>query len=169
MAPLIELSNVTKYFGRGRDRVTAVDNVSLAVAQGEIVCLVGESGCGKSTTGRMAAGLLPLSEGQVCFRGKAIDQMNKAEYQEFRRAVQIVHQDPYASLNPSQTVRQIITAPLLRHGKAKNKAEGESRARELLEIVDLTPTQDYLSKYPASIEWWATSASLCCAGVNCRA
>jgi len=148
VAPLIELKNVTKYFGRGRERVTAVDDVSLAVEEGEIVCLVGESGCGKSTTGRMAAGLLPLSEGQVFFHGRDIAQMNKVEHQAFRRGVQIVHQDPYASLNPTQTVRQMITFPLLRHGKAPNRQEAEKRAAELLEIVDLTPVGDFLGKYP---------------------
>lgn len=148
MTPLIELKNVTKYFGRGRERVTAVDNIALAVNPGEIVCLVGESGCGKSTTGRMVAGLLPISEGQVSFRGKDLARMSGQEFQEYRRAVQIVHQDPYASLNPTQTIRQIITAPLLRHRKVKDNAHAERRAQELLEIVDLTPARDFLDKFP---------------------
>ena len=148
MAPLIELKNVTKYFGRGRERVTAVDNITLAVEPGEIVCLVGESGCGKSTTGRMVAGLLPISEGQITFHGKDLARINRSEFQEYRRAVQIVHQDPYASLNPTQTIRQIITAPLLHHRKVKDKAHAERRAQELLEIVDLTPARDFLDKYP---------------------
>ena len=148
MAPLIELKNVTKYFGRGRERVTAVDNLSLAVEPGEIVCLVGESGCGKSTTGRMVAGLLPISEGQIVFHGQDLARMNRGDFQEYRRAVQIVHQDPYASLNPTQTIRQIITAPLLHHRKEKDKSHAERRAQELLEIVDLTPARDFLDKYP---------------------
>jgi peptide/nickel transport system ATP-binding protein len=148
MTPLIELKNVTKYFGRGRERVTAVDNIALAVNPGEIVCLVGESGCGKSTTGRMVAGLLPISDGQVSFRGKDLARMSSQEFQEYRRAVQIVHQDPYASLNPTQSVRQIITAPLLRHGKVKDNAQAKRRAQELLEIVDLTPAPEFLDKYP---------------------
>ena len=148
MAPLIELKNVTKYFGRGRERVTAVDNITLAVEPGEIVCLVGESGCGKSTTGRMVAGLLPISEGQITFHGKDLARINRSEFQEYRRAVQIVHQDPYASLNPTQTIRQIITAPLLHHRKVKDNAHAERRAQELLEIVDLTPARDFLDKYP---------------------
>jgi peptide/nickel transport system ATP-binding protein len=145
---LIELQNVTKYFGSGRERVTAVDAVSLTVNQGEIVCLVGESGCGKSTTGRMAAGLLPVSEGAIAFRGQNLAQMNRADYQEYRRAVQIVHQDPYASLNPTQTVRQIITAPLLHHNKVKDRSHAERRAQEILEIVDLTPVRDFMDKFP---------------------
>jgi len=148
VAPLIELKNVTKYFGRGRERVTAVDNIALAIEPGEIVCLVGESGCGKSTTGRMVAGLLPVSEGQIAFHGKDLAQMNRSDFQEYRRAVQIVHQDPYASLNPTQTVRQIITAPLLHHRKVKDKAHAERRAQEILEIVDLTPAPEFLDKFP---------------------
>lgn len=148
MPPLIELRNVSKYFGKNDERVTAVDNISLAIDHGEVVCLVGESGCGKSTTGRMVADLLAQSAGQVLYQGRDIRQMDRAEYKEYRRAVQIIHQDPYASLNPTQTVRQMITAPLLRHGKAANRAAAEVRAAELLEIVDLTPVSDFLNKYP---------------------
>lgn len=146
--PMLELRTISKYFGTGRERVTAVDSISLAIEAGEIVCLVGESGCGKSTTGRMAAGLLPLSAGQVLFQGKDLAQMSSSEYKAYRRAVQIVHQDPYASLNPTQTIRQIITAPLLHHNKVKDNAGAERRARELLEIVDLTPVHDFMDKYP---------------------
>jgi oligopeptide/dipeptide ABC transporter ATP-binding protein len=148
VTPILELRNITKTFATGRAQVTAVDDISLAVQPGEIVCLVGESGCGKSTTGRMAAGLLPVSSGQVFFRGKDIARMERNEYQEYRRAVQIVHQDPYASLNPTHTVRQIVTAPLLHHGKVKDRTAAERRAREILEIVDLTPAHDFMDKYP---------------------
>jgi peptide/nickel transport system ATP-binding protein len=108
VASLIELKNITKHFGHGRERVTAVDNVSLAIEQGEIICLVGESGCGKSTTGSMVAGLLRLSEGHVLFQGQDITKMSKTEYRNYRHRVQIVHQDPYASLNPVQTVEQMF-------------------------------------------------------------
>jgi peptide/nickel transport system ATP-binding protein len=148
MAPLLELRHVTRRFGKGKETVTAVDSISLAIEPGEIVCLVGESGCGKSTTGRMAAGLLSVSEGQVLFDGRDIKAMDKSGYRSFRHAVQIVHQDPYASLNPSHTVRQIITAPLLRHRNLPSRAVAEAQASELLEIVDLTPAQDMLNKYP---------------------
>jgi peptide/nickel transport system ATP-binding protein len=148
MAPLIELKNVTKYFGHGKERVTAVDGVSLAVEQGEIICLVGESGCGKSTTGSMVAGLLPVSAGQILFQGQDITKMNKAEYRNYRHRVQIVHQDPYASLNPVQTVEQMITNPLLRHKAATNRAAARKQAGDLLEVVDLTPVNEILDKYP---------------------
>jgi len=148
VAPIIELKNITKYFGSGKERVTAVDSLSLSVNHGEIVCLVGESGCGKSTTGRMVVGLLPQSEGEICYQGQEIARMNRNDYQAYRRAVQIIHQDPYASLNPTQTVRQMITTPLLRHKKAGSTNAAEKRAGELLEIVDLTPVDDFLNKYP---------------------
>ena len=148
MAPILELKNISKYFGSGSERVTAVDSISLAIAQGEIACLVGESGCGKSTTGRMVVGLLPPSAGQIFYEGQDIAKMNRADYQAYRRAVQIIHQDPYASLNPTQTIRQILTAPLLHHKKVKNQREAERRAIEILEIVDLTPAVDFMDKFP---------------------
>ena len=160
MTPIIELRNVSKYFGSGRERVTAVDSISLGIEPGEIVCLVGESGCGKSTTGRMIVGLLPPSEGQILYQGQDISTMGKADFQQYRRAVQIIHQDPYASLNPTQTVRQMIMAPLLRHqsqradqsaiggGRRVRRRDVERRAAELLEIVDLTPVAEFLDKYP---------------------
>ncbi|MEZ4707196.1 MAG: ABC transporter ATP-binding protein [Caldilineaceae bacterium] len=148
MPPILELRNITKYFGKGREQVTAVDNISLSINHGDIVCLVGESGCGKSTTGRMVVGLLPPSEGQILFQGQDIAAMNRTDYQTYRRAVQIIHQDPYASLNPTQTVRQMITTPLLHHKKVSGRLAADRRAAELLEIVDLTPVEDFLNKYP---------------------
>ncbi len=148
MEPLLELRDVTRKFGKGNNQVTAVDSVSMAIEPGEIVCLVGESGCGKSTTGRMAAGLLPVTSGQVFYQGKDIKTMTKEKYRAYRLAVQIVHQDPYASLNPTQTVRQIITIPLIRHRSLPSRVVAEKQAIELLEIVDLTPAQDILDKYP---------------------
>jgi peptide/nickel transport system ATP-binding protein len=148
VTPILELRDITKTFSVGRAAVTAVDHISLAVEPGEIVCLVGESGCGKSTTGRIAAGLLPYSSGQVLFYGQDIAQLNRADYQSYRRAVQIVHQDPYSSLNPTQTVRQILIAPLLHHKKAPSQTAAEKRAQEILAVVDLTPAHEFMDKYP---------------------
>ena len=148
MTPLIELYDVNRAFGEGQECITAVDSLSLAIEPGEIVCLVGESGCGKSTTGRLVAGLLPPTSGRVLFRGQDISQMERADYRRFRHAVQIVHQDPYASLNPTQTVRQMITTPLRRHKQVHNRSQAEKQAIELLQVVDLTPAVDFLDKYP---------------------
>ncbi|MCB0122789.1 MAG: ABC transporter ATP-binding protein [Caldilineaceae bacterium] len=148
MAPILELNQITKYFGSRNERVTAVDSLSLSIDDGEIVCLVGESGCGKSTTGRMVVGLLPPSTGSIAYKGQDISKLGRNAYQAYRRAVQIIHQDPYASLNPTQTVRQMLTTPLLRHNKVSGVSAAEKRAAELLEIVDLTPVEDFLNKYP---------------------
>jgi len=148
MTPLVELRNVTRAFGHGKESIIAVDSVNMAVEPGEVVCLVGESGCGKSTTGRMIAGLLPPTSGQVLFQGQDIEQMDRKASRRYRHAVQIVHQDPYASLNPTQTVRQMLTTPLLRHGFAHGRVQAEKEAIRLLEVVDLTPPMDFLDKYP---------------------
>lgn len=145
---LIELRNVSRAFGKRSERVLAVDSVSFSIDQGEVRCLVGESGCGKSTTGKMIAGLLEPTGGQILFEGKDINKLSKAEYQRYRHSVQIIHQDPYASLNPVQTVRQIITTPLLRHKKVAGRTAADRRAMEILEIVDLTPANDFMEKYP---------------------
>ena len=148
MTPIIELRNLTKQFGKGKETVTAVDAVSLAIEAGETVCLVGESGCGKSTTGRMVAGLLPATTGRNPLQRSKYHQTGQHGLPAYRQAVQIIHQDPYSSLNPTQTIRQIITAPLLHHHKVKDGAGAEKRAIELLEIVDLTPARDIIDKYP---------------------
>ncbi|MCA9896519.1 MAG: ABC transporter ATP-binding protein, partial [Anaerolineae bacterium] len=82
------------------------------------------------------------------YKGRDISAMGRNDYQAYRRAVQIIHQDPYASLNPTQTVRQMLTTPLLRHKKVSGSTAADRRAAELLEIVDLTPVEDFLNKYP---------------------
>jgi len=145
---LIELDHVGRTFGSGKQEVRAVDNVSLAIEGGDILCLVGESGCGKTTTGRIAAGLLKPTEGRVLFQGKDIWAMDRKEFKRYRKAVQIIHQDPYASLNPAHTVYKVLSVPLLRHGLVANQAEARAKSVELLEIVDLTPPDDFLDKYP---------------------
>lgn len=145
---LIELRNVTRRFTRNRRTVTAVDNVSLAIEPKEIVCLVGESGCGKTTTGKIAAGLLAPSEGQVLFEGRDIATLRGADFLQYRKAVQLVHQDPYSSLNPVRTIYQTLSAPLLYHKFCKDEASARKRAAELLELVDLTPADEILDKYP---------------------
>jgi len=146
--PIVELVNVSRQFEQRRKLVTAVDNVSLAVAEGEVVCLVGESGCGKTTTGKMLAGLIPPSAGQIRYNGQSLSQMSAAEFQRYRLAVQIIHQDPYASLNPAHTVFDILSAPLLRHGIVRNMSNARERVRELLRTVEITPPDDFMEKYP---------------------
>src|SRR5690606_11602549 len=115
---------------------------------GDILCLVGESGSGKTTVARMAGGLLKPSDGRVLFEGKDIAKMSEAEFKEYRRAVQIIHQDPYASLNPVHTIGDTLRAPLLYHKLVKNRREATERAGELLDLVDLRPIENFIDKYP---------------------
>ena len=145
---LIELKNVSRSFTQMKKTVKAVDNVSLAIGPQEIVCLVGESGCGKTTTGKMAAGLLDATEGQILFEGKEISKLTGREYLEFRKSVQLVHQDPFSSLNPVRSIYETISAPLLHHKIAADAKSARRKAIELLELVDLTPAEEILDKFP---------------------
>lgn len=146
--PIIELVNLTREFEQRGKRVKAVDDVSLAVSEGEVVCLVGESGCGKTTTGKMIAGLIRPSHGEIRFSGQDIWRMNATEFKRYRLAVQLIHQDPYASLNPAHTVFRILSAPLAEHGFVRDASAARERVRELLRTVDMTPPDDFLEKYP---------------------
>jgi peptide/nickel transport system ATP-binding protein len=144
----IELEHVSRFYGSGSQQVRAVDDVSFTIEPGETLCLVGESGCGKSTTGRMMAGLLEPSDGRVLYGGSDVSKLPEEEKKRFRRAVQIIHQDPYASLNPIRNVTQILSAPLRRHKLVKSRSELRNKVHELLETVGLTPPEDFLRKHP---------------------
>lgn len=146
--PLIELQNVNRFFRQGRTRVQVLQNINLAVAENEILCLVGESGCGKTTTGRIMVGLLEPSSGQVRYRGRPVNTLRGRDRAEYRRALQIIHQDPFASLNPAHTVGQILAFPLQRHRMAEGRGGVRRRIWELLTLVDLTPPGDIVNKYP---------------------
>ncbi|HEU0296718.1 MAG TPA: ABC transporter ATP-binding protein [Anaerolineales bacterium] len=146
--PLIMLENVTRTFTVKGQTITAVDDINLTIPAGEVLCLVGESGCGKTTTGKMIAGLLPTSSGRILYRGKDITTLARRGLKDYRLGVQMVHQDPYASLNPVQTVYDILAAPLQHHRFTRGETETKRRIYQLLEIVDLTPPHDFLEKYP---------------------
>ena len=146
--PLITLEHVTRTFMVKGQTVKAVDDVNLSIPQGEMLCLVGESGCGKTTTGKMIAGLLPTSAGRILYRGRDIATLAEKDRREYRLGVQMIHQDPYASLNPVQTVYDILAAPLQHHRFTRGETETKRRICQLLEIVDLTPPDDFLEKYP---------------------
>jgi peptide/nickel transport system ATP-binding protein len=144
----MSLKGVSQVFPSRKGDVTAVDTVDISVYPGEVLCLVGESGCGKTTSARMAAGLSKPTRGTVEYAGTDIWSMSKEEFVDFRKAVQYVHQDPYASLNPIRSIHKTLSAPLVKHGVAKNSRDGWTQAAELLRRVDLTPPESYLSKYP---------------------
>ncbi|GAB6934535.1 ATP-binding cassette domain-containing protein [Calditerricola yamamurae] len=143
---ILEVRNLKKYFRVGRTGVLkAVDNVSFFIRRGETLGLVGESGCGKSTTGRTIIRLYDATDGEVLFKGKNVHKLKGAELKRFRREMQMIFQDPYASLNPRMTVADIIAEGLDIHGLASGKERME-RVYELLETVGLN--KEHASRFP---------------------
>ncbi|SHH26412.1 ABC transporter ATP-binding protein [Tepidibacter thalassicus] len=149
---LLDVKNLKKYFpvrkgffGRQTQYVKAVDDVSFFIKKGETLGLVGESGCGKSTTGRTLIRLYDPTDGEIIFNGKDIAKLSQKELKPYRKKIQMIFQDPYASLNSRMTVGDIIGEPLDIHGIASGKERLE-RIHELLNIVGLNP--DHATRYP---------------------
>ena len=154
--PMLELRDAARYFdvsrpllqrvvaGEGKRLLRAVDGVSLAVPKGRTLSLVGESGCGKSTVARLAVGLYRPSAGQVMFDGRDLAEARAASDQ--RRRMQMIFQDPYASLNPRWRVRDIIAEPIRAFGLLPDRAAQEARVAELLTQVGLSPLDGH--KFP---------------------
>ncbi|MDO5668081.1 MAG: dipeptide ABC transporter ATP-binding protein [Alcaligenaceae bacterium] len=154
---LVEVKNIARYFDvsppwlerviyrRPKLFLRAVDDVSFTLNKGETLALVGESGCGKSTVARLLTGLYGLSKGSIKFDGKELSTMNSQQIKTMRRRLQMIFQDPYASLNPRWRVGRIIAEPLRTHTNL-SKSEQEQRAAELLEQVGLSATD--LNRYP---------------------
>ena len=144
--PLLEIQNLTVSFRLpGGQKLTAVNEVSLCVNQGEITGLVGESGCGKTTLGLAALGLVPPQSGSIRFKGSQVTGLRGAALKSFRRQAQMVFQDPYGSLNPRMTVGAAIEEALKVHRMVR-RSERPARLRELLELVGLQP--EFAARYP---------------------
>ncbi|KRT68491.1 MAG: peptide ABC transporter ATP-binding protein, peptide/nickel transport system ATP-binding protein [Candidatus Rokubacteria bacterium CSP1-6] len=150
---LLRVKNLKKYFpirgglfSREVARVHAVDDVSFDIYPGETLGLVGESGCGKSTTGRAILRLIEPTAGEVFFDGKNVTGLDKRALRHLRKEMQIIFQDPYASLNPRMTVGSIVGEALVIHKLAATKREREERVVKILETVGLSP--DHLRRYP---------------------
>jgi len=143
--PLIRVSGLTKHFGTPPAIVHAVEDVSLAIDRGEVVGLVGESGSGKSTIGRMILRSIDPTAGEILFEGQDIARMSQRELRPLRRRMQMVFQDPYASLNPRLRVRDIVGEALDAHGLARGAAR-DRRVGELLETVGLQA--DHATRFP---------------------
>ncbi len=136
-------------FRRPRRYVKAVDGVSFEIRKGEIFALAGESGCGKTTTGRTILRLIEPTGGKVEFLGRDVTKLDKKEMKEFlRRKAQIIFQDPYESLNPRKTVEDIVGEPLEVHGLVDTKAEKREVVSKYLEEVGLTPPEDFIFRFP---------------------
>jgi peptide/nickel transport system ATP-binding protein/oligopeptide transport system ATP-binding protein len=145
--PLIEARNLVKHFPITRGiiiqkqvgAVQAVDGVSFAVRRGETLGIVGESGCGKSTTARLVTRLLDPTSGEVHFEGRDVTRLRGRDLKALRREMQIIFQDPYSSLNPRKTIGSIVAEPLVIHGIHKDEGDRRRRVQELMEIVGLNP------------------------------
>lgn len=135
----------TDLFGRATKELVAVDNISFSIKRREILGLVGESGSGKTTVGRSILRLVEPTEGYVGFKGKDIIPLKRNELRTLRQKMQLVFQDPYASLNPRHTVETILSAPLEIHGLTKTKEEKKEKIQEMMGLVGLRP--DQMSRY----------------------
>ncbi|HEX6318538.1 MAG TPA: dipeptide ABC transporter ATP-binding protein [Burkholderiales bacterium] len=150
---LLEVRDLVKHFpvggglfGGQAGTVRAIDGVSFSVARGETLGLVGESGCGKTTTGRCILQLERPTRGQIVFEGTEVTSLPKDELRAMRRRMQVIFQDPYSSLNPRMTIRQMLAEPIKVHGLVPDKAARDERVRELLTQVGLLPQHG--ERYP---------------------
>jgi oligopeptide/dipeptide ABC transporter ATP-binding protein len=147
-SPLIAAENLQKYFPTGEKGlyVKAVDGISFDVRRGETLGVVGESGCGKSTTGRLALRLMEPTAGRVLFDGQDLATLSRGQMRSLRRRMQIIFQDPYASLDPRKTVQQTLLEPFQIHYPDMSRAESQERVASLIDRVGLRPEQ--LTRYP---------------------
>ncbi len=144
---LLEAKDLVKEFpAKGRKKVHAVSHVDLTIRAGETLALVGESGCGKSTLGRTLIGLIPPTAGTVTFEGTDLTALSQKELAPYRRQMQLIFQDPYASLDPRMTVRDIVAEPLETYGVCPDRAATTQRVRELLDEVGIP--EEFLYRYP---------------------
>jgi oligopeptide/dipeptide ABC transporter ATP-binding protein len=157
-APILSVQKLIKYFGSGPGilgrlrgvpsrTVHAVDDISFELARGEVLALVGESGCGKTTTAMSVLGLVQPTAGQVLFEGKPLHESLRRD-RSMRRMIQMVFQDPYESLNPRMTIGQIVAEPLEVHASLASASDRQARVIEALEEVGLRPAAEFVNRLP---------------------
>ncbi len=144
--PLLEARHLTIGYGTGRTARRVIEDVSLTLARGEVIGIVGESGSGKTTLGRALLGLVKPTAGSIVFDGQDITRLDEAAFRPLRRRMQLIFQDPMASLNPRHTIQRILTGPLLLHGVARDGRAAAAVASETLERVGLPSA--VLKRYP---------------------
>ena len=147
---ILEVQNLTKYFSTPAGQLHAVDGVSFSIEEGKTLGIVGESGCGKSTTGRAILKLIEPTSGRIIFDGKDITSYSRKRMRPLRQEMQMVFQDPFSSLDPRQTVSQLISEPIIEHRLLRSKAEIEKRTLELMETVGLA--ERYINVYPHELD-----------------
>ena len=148
--PILEVKNLKKYFKTGKGMLHAVDDVSFSIRKGTTLGVVGDSGCGKSPLGRTIIRLEPFTDGAVYYEGENVFEYNKKQVREFRKKMQLIFQDPYSSLNPRNTVYQLIAEQLVVNKVYKDKADLENRVRELMDIAGLAPR--LVNSYPHELD-----------------
>lgn len=147
---ILEVENLTKYFNTPGGLLHAVDGVNFKVEEGRTLGIVGESGCGKSTTGRTILKLLEPTSGKIIFDGQDITGYSRKQMRSLRREMQMVFQDPFSSLDPRQTVSQLISEPIIEHKLLKTKSDIEKRTLKLMETVGLA--EWYINVYPHELD-----------------
>jgi len=147
---ILEVKGLKKYFSTPRGLLYAVDDVSFSIERGKTLGLVGESGCGKSTTGRAILRLLEPTGGEVYFEGRNVAKLSRKQFHKLRRDMQIIFQDPFSSLDPRMSVGKIIAEPIIINKLIKDKSALEKRVAELMEIVGLAPR--LINSYPHELD-----------------
>ncbi len=147
---LLEVKHLKKYFDTPRGKLHAVDDVSFSIEKGKTLGVVGESGCGKSTTGRCSLRLIEPTSGEVIFYGQDITKLHPRDMKALRKDMQIIFQDPYASLDPRKTISQIISEPIIINKILTNKQDVEDRVHELMDTVGLA--QRLVNTYPHELD-----------------
>ena len=147
---ILEVENLTKYFNTPGGLLHAVDGVNFKVEEGRTLGIVGESGCGKSTTGRTILKLLEPTSGKIIFDGQDITGYSRKQMRSLRREMQMVFQDPFSALDPRQTVSQLISEPIIEHKLLKTKSDIEKRTLKLMETVGLA--ERYINVYPHELD-----------------
>ncbi len=147
---ILEVRNLKKYFKTSRGMLHAVDDINFTIERGKTLGLVGESGCGKSTTGRVILRLIEPTDGEVIFEGKDVTKLSKGEMRHMRKDMQIIFQDPYSSLDPKKTVSQIIAEPIKENRILTGRHAIEDRVLELMDTVGLA--ERYINTYPHELD-----------------